>query len=79
MLEVVFRFQATAGHEGIGDADRGGAAERHFDVQFIILLQEGAVNDVEEVVLVVGPIFARQLRGNLPQLVCEAEIGRAHV
>ncbi|WP_295757878.1 MULTISPECIES: hypothetical protein [Clostridia] len=72
MLEVGFRFQAAAGQQGIGDADGGGIAERRTDVKFIILLQEGAVNDVEDVILVVGPVFVRQLCGDLLQLLREA-------
>lgn len=72
VLEVVFRFQTTAGHQGVGDADGSGAPERHFDVEFIILLQKGAVNDMEDVVLMVGPVFFRQLYGDLLQLVQKA-------
>ena len=64
MLKIVFRLQAAAGHEGICDTDRGGVSELRPDIELIILLQEGAVNDVEEFVLVVGPVFRRKLNGD---------------
>lgn len=72
MLEIIVRFQAAAGHKGVGDADRGGIAERRSDIELIILLQKGTVNDVEDVVLMVVPVFVRQPRGDLLQLVREA-------
>ena len=74
MLEVGFRFQAAAGQQGIGDADGGGIAERRTDVKFIILLQEGAVNDVEDVILVVGPVFVRQLCGEIGRASCRERV-----
>ena len=75
MLKVAFRLQATAGHEGIGDADSGGVSERHFDVEFIILLQKGAVNDAEDVLPVVVPVFACKLGGNLFKLFRKVAAG----
>jgi hypothetical protein len=40
MLKVIFRVQAAAGHQGIGDADGGGVAERHAHVVVIIAVKE---------------------------------------
>ena len=57
VLEVVFRFQAAAGHQGIGDADGGGVPKGRAHVKGIILLQETAVNYGENVLLVVIPVF----------------------
>jgi len=38
MLEVFLRLHAAPGHEGVGDADGGGAAEGRPDVELIIAL-----------------------------------------
>ena len=75
MLKVAFRLQATAGHEGIGDADSGGVSELRPDVEFIILLQKGAVNDAEDVLLVIVPVFACKLGGNLFKLFRKVAAG----
>ena len=72
MLEVVIRFQAAAGHEHISDADSSGTAKCRASVKLIIPLQEGTVNDMENVFPVVVPVFVCQLRGNLLQLPREA-------
>lgn len=74
MLEVVIRFQAAAGHEHISDADSGCTAKCRASVKLIIPLQEGTVNDVENVFPVVVPVFVCQLRGNLLQLAREAAL-----
>ena len=39
VFKVILRLHPAAGHEGVGDADRRGVFERHFDVVIIILLQ----------------------------------------
>lgn len=72
MPEMVLQFQAAAGHEGIGDADGGGTAEGRAGVKFIIPLQEGTVNDAEEIIPVVVPVFFRQVCGDILQLLREA-------
>ena len=74
MLEVVIRFQAAAGHEHISDADSSGTAKCRASVKLIIPLQEGTVNDMENVFPVVVPVFVCQLRGNLLQLAREAAL-----
>ena len=74
MLEVVIRFQAAAGHEHISDADSSGTAKCRASVKLIIPLQEGTVNDMENVFPVVVPVFVCQLRGNLLQLPREAAL-----
>ena len=38
VVEVAFRFQSTAGHQSISDADGGGCLKLCFDVKFIIFL-----------------------------------------
>ena len=75
MLKVVFRLQATAGHEGIGDADGGGVSELRPDVELIILLQKTAVNDTKDVLLVVVPVFACKLGGDLFKLFSQVAAG----
>ena len=69
MLEVLFRIQPTAGHQGVGDADGGGRLKLDFDVEFIVLLQERTVNDVVEVLLMLVPILTRQLSGHINKLL----------
>ena len=68
-VKVAFRFQATAGHQGVGDADGGGCLELHLDVIIIVLLQERIVNDVEEVPPMILPICPGQLSGHVDDLL----------
>ena len=75
MFKVVFRLQAAAGHEGVCDADGGGVSELRSDVELIILLQKAAVNDAEDVLLVIVPIFRRKLGGDLLKLFHEVAPG----
>ena len=69
MAEILLRLQPAAGHQGVGDADRGGGFELHPDVFFIVLLQKGTVNDIENVLPVVRPVFFRQTGGHIGQLL----------
>ena len=75
MLKIVFRLQATAGHEGVCDADGGGVSELRPDVELIILLQKTAVNDVEDVLPVLVPVFRRKLGGDLLKLFGQVAAG----
>ena len=75
MFKVVFRLQAAAGHEGVCDADGGGVSELRSDVELIILLQKAAVNDAEDVLLVIVPIFRRKLGGDPLKLFHEVVAG----
>ena len=68
-VKVAFRFQSTAGHQGVGDADGSGGLELHLDVIIIVLLQERTVNDVEEVPPMILPIFPGQLSGHVDNLL----------
>ena len=69
MAEILLRLQPAAGHQGVGDADRGGGFELDFDVVLIVLLQKGTVNDVENVLPVIRPVFFRQTGGHIGQLL----------
>ena len=66
--EVFIRVQATAGQQGIGDADSSGAAECRAGVKHIIPLQERAVNDTEDIHLMAVPIFCCQPECDVFQL-----------
>ena len=79
MLEILFRIQPTAGHQGVGDADGGGGLKLDFDVEIIVLLQERTVNDVAEVLLVLVPILTRQLSGHIGELLGKIVTGNAVV
>ena len=69
MLKVFVGVEAAAGQDRVGDTDRGGVSELCSDVELIIFLQKAAVNDVEDVVLMLLPISIRQLSGDLLQLI----------
>ena len=77
MAEILLRLQPAAGHQGVGDADRGGGFELDFDVKFIIVLQKGTFNDVEKVLMVVSPVFLRQFPGHTLQL--PGQVTAAHI
>ncbi|WP_313293053.1 hypothetical protein [Faecalispora jeddahensis] len=72
MLKVFVRFQPAARQNRVSDADGSGASELRPDVELIIFFQEAVVNDVENVVLMILPIFVRQLSGDLIQLIGKA-------
>ena len=71
MLEVILRVKAAACHEGVGDADRSGIFEYHFDVVIIIFLQKGILNDVENIPAVIPPVFRGKLIGDPFKLTSE--------
>ena len=72
MLEILFRIQPTARHQGIGDTDGGSGLKLDFDVVIIVLRQERTVNDVEDILLVGEEVFRDFHRGNLFQEVRKA-------
>ena len=74
MCKVAFRIQTAPRHEGIGNADGGGASELRSDVKRIILRQKTSVNDVEDVLLVFLPIVRRKLGRDAFQLPLQAEL-----
>ncbi len=69
MGEVFLRLQPTAGQQGVGGADNGGVAERRAHVEIIILTEKRTVNDAEDVVLIVLPVFIHKLGGDLLHLL----------
>ena len=77
MAEILLRLQPAAGHQGVGDADSGGGFELDFDVVLIVLLQKGTVNDIENVLPVVRPVFFRQTGSHIGQLRHMLEQGGA--
>ena len=79
VLEILFRIQPTAGHQGVGDADGGGGLKLDFDVEIIVLLQERTVNDVAEVLLMLVPILTRQLSGHIGELLGKIVTGNTVV
>ena len=79
MLEILFRIQPTARHQGIGDTDGGGGLKLDFDVEIIVLLQKRTVNDIAEVLLMFVPILTRQLSGHINELLGKIITGNALV
>ena len=68
VVEVAFRLQSAAGHQSVSDADGGCCLKLHSDVILIIFLQKGTVNDIEEVLLMLRPVFLSQFSGYLGEL-----------
>lgn len=68
VVEVAFRLQSAAGQQSVSDTDGGGCLELHSDVILIIFLQKGTVNDIEEVLLMLRPVFLSQFSGYLGEL-----------
>ena len=57
MLKVVVRVKPAAVQQRITDADLCSVPKGHLDVKFIIFFEEGILKDVENVPLIVIPIF----------------------
>ena len=68
MDEGFLRVQPATGQKGVSGADQGGVSERNADVEVIVPLQEGTVNDTENVPLIGIPVFIRQTSGDSFQL-----------
>ena len=68
VVEVAFWFQSTAGHQSVSDTDGGCCLELYSDVKLIIFLQKGTVNDIEEVLLMLRPVFLSQFSGYFREL-----------
>ena len=79
MLEILFRIQPAAGHQGVGDTDGGGGLKLDFDVEIIVLLQERTVNDVAEVLLMLVPILTRLFSSHINELLGKIVTGNAVV
>ena len=57
MLKVVVRVKPAAIQQGITDTDLRSVPKRHSDIEFIIFFEERILKDVENVPLVVIPVF----------------------
>ena len=62
------QIKVMAGHQSVSDTDGGCCLELYSDVKLIIFLQKGAVNDIEEVLLMLRPVFLSQFSGYLGEL-----------
>ena len=79
VLEILFRIQPTAGHQGVGDTDGSRCFELDLDVEIIVLLQERTVNDIAEVLLMLVPILTRQFSSHINELLGKIVTGNAVV
>ena len=61
MLKPFVGFHVAPAHQGIRDADRRGVSELYSDVVIIVLFQIGICNVVENVALVLVPVFVGEL------------------
>lgn len=68
MPEVFIHLKPAPAVQHVADARRRRPAKRHSYVEIIILLQEGTVNDAENVPAMHLPVFQRLLLGNLRKL-----------
>ena len=78
MLIMGIRVKSASGQHDIGCAGNRRFVEREVDVFFIIPIQEGTVNDVEDVLLVGIPIIIHQEGDDVFQQSREAD-GTAHI
>ena len=68
MLKLAIHIEAASRLQGVADADRGRSAKGFPYVDFIVLLQEGTVNDAEYILLMILPVCACLTLGDLGQL-----------
>ena len=61
MLKPFVGLHVAPAHQGIGDADRRGVPQLHPDVVYIVLFQIRIRNVVENVALMLIPVFVRKL------------------
>lgn len=76
MFKIVVRVQPASGKQRVGNADFRCVSECHSDVELIILLQERILKDVENIPLIILPIFPYKLGGNRFKLFQEISTGR---
>ena len=69
MLEVISRLHPAAGQQRIGGADSGGVPKSGSDVELIIVLQKGTVNDADNIAPVIVPVFIYKLRRHMLHLI----------
>ncbi|MCL1855067.1 MAG: hypothetical protein FWF86_04980 [Clostridia bacterium] len=69
MLELCIGVQPAPGQKRVFQANRGGFAKGGPDVVIIISFQITAVNDAEDLILMLLPIGFRELRGNVTELM----------
>jgi len=60
-FKIGFRLQSAPAHQHVGNADFCGVPELHLGVELIIPIKIGIVNVVENVPLVIRPIFLCKL------------------
>ena len=70
-----FRLKTASFKDSIGDADCSGTFELELLSGFIIIHQERAVNDVENVTAVVVPVGIHQLASKVGNLLAESLVG----
>ena len=79
MGEIALRLQSAPIHQRVGDARGHGVPKSHAYVVIIIVLQETAVNDVEDVPLVVRPVFVGKPDGNSGKLFFQDHAMVGHI
>ena len=62
-FQIGFRLQPAPAHQHVGDADLCGISELHLGVELIIVVKIGIVNVVENIPLVICPVFFCKLGG----------------
>ena len=74
MLKLAIHIEATSCLQDVAGADGSRSEEGFPYVDFIVLLKEGPVNDTEDVLLMILPVYARLPLGDLGQLKMQTVI-----
>ncbi|MBP3294923.1 MAG: hypothetical protein J6N32_14330 [Clostridia bacterium] len=75
IIKVFREIPATPGQEGVDSADRRGIQKLSLYGVIIILFQKGIVNDVENVAVMVIPVFLRQIPRGLKEHLLKRCVG----
>ena len=59
------RIQVAPGHDHVGNACFGSTPEGELSVEFIVLLEEGIVNDADEIAAVILPVILSHAVGGI--------------
>jgi hypothetical protein len=75
VAEIPLRFKTASRQHGVCGADNSGVSEGRSYVEIIILIQKRPVNDTEDVILIVIPVFIHKLGGDTLKLLCDPVSG----
>ena len=68
------RIQVAPGHDYVGNACFGSTPEGELSVEFIVLFEEGIVNDTKEIAAVIMPVIFRHAASGVFDLADKAAV-----